>query len=212
EFESWIIGQFGGTSNAKQRNDFGLDGKMSDNTPVQVKRSENVGRNVIDNFKSAVERYDKKLFDKNVRENKPVGYVIAFSFGKGAIEEAARLKIKENIIIQLVPVDTIVPVSKRPNIKIEVTELSREASGISELEFTATGESPSGIEFYSWDFDYDAGKDFKSSVIRDTDGKQQRPMTAGVYHIAVKAVDNDGLENVETIKLKVNGAVEQINI
>ncbi|MDR2172275.1 MAG: site-specific DNA-methyltransferase, partial [Planctomycetaceae bacterium] len=39
EFESWIIGQFGGTSNAKQRNDFGLDGKMSDNTPVQVKRS-----------------------------------------------------------------------------------------------------------------------------------------------------------------------------
>ena len=28
--------------------------------------------------------------------------------------------------------------------------------------------------------------------------------------IAVKAVDNDGLENVETIKLKVNGVIEQI--
>jgi DNA modification methylase len=209
EFESWIIGQFGGTSNAKQRNDFGLDGKMSDNTPVQVKRSENVGRNVIDNFKSAAERYDKKLFDKNVRENRPVGYVIAFSFGKGAVEEAARLKIKENIIIQLVPVDTIVPVSKRPNIKIEVTELSRDASGIREIAFTATGESPSGIEFYSWDFDYDAGNGFKSSVIRDTDVKHQRPMKAGASHIAVKAVDNDGLESIEVIKLKVNGTVER---
>jgi site-specific DNA-methyltransferase (adenine-specific) len=42
EFESWIVQQFGGTSNAKQRSDFGLDGKMPDNTPIQVKRSDNI--------------------------------------------------------------------------------------------------------------------------------------------------------------------------
>jgi hypothetical protein len=32
----------------------------------------------------------------------------------------------------------------------------------------------------------------------------------GTHTIAVKVVDNDGLENVEIIKLKINGAVEQI--
>ncbi|MDR2782618.1 MAG: hypothetical protein LBB48_02050 [Treponema sp.] len=29
--------------------------------------------------------------------------------------------------------------------------------------------------------------------------------------IAVKVVDNDGLENVEIIKLKINGAVDRLN-
>jgi DNA modification methylase len=207
EFENWIIGQFGGISNTRQRSDFGLDGKMPDSTPIQVKRSENAGRNVIDNFKSAVERYDKKLFDKNTGDKKPAGYIIAFSFSKGAIQEVARLKNQENIIIELVAVDTVIPVSKKPTIKIEVNELSRDI-GTREIEFTATGESASGIEFYSWDFGYDAGKGFKSSVIRDTEGKQQRSLKAGVYHIAVKAIDNDGLESIEEIKLKVNGTVE----
>ncbi|MDR1838269.1 MAG: site-specific DNA-methyltransferase, partial [Treponema sp.] len=81
EFENWIVQQFGGTGNVKQRGDFGLDGKTGDNTPIQVKRSDNIGRNVIDNFLSAVQRYDKNLFDKNIKDNKPVGYIIAFSFG-----------------------------------------------------------------------------------------------------------------------------------
>ena len=65
EFEKWIIEQFGGIANLKQRSDFGLDGRMPDNTPIQVKRSDNIGRNVIDNFLSAVQRSDKKLFEKN---------------------------------------------------------------------------------------------------------------------------------------------------
>ncbi|MDR3273069.1 MAG: hypothetical protein LBT29_06275, partial [Flavobacteriaceae bacterium] len=104
EFESWIVQQFGGVSNTKQRGDLGLDGKMPDNTPVQVKRSDNIGRNVIDNFKSAAERFDKKLFDKNKDEQKNVGYIIAFSFGKGAVQEVARLKLEENLIIELVTV------------------------------------------------------------------------------------------------------------
>jgi DNA modification methylase len=62
EFESWIIGQFGGTSNVRQRSDLGLDGKAEDGAPIQVKRSENVARSVIDNFLSAVRRADKKLY------------------------------------------------------------------------------------------------------------------------------------------------------
>ncbi|MDR0614320.1 MAG: site-specific DNA-methyltransferase [Dysgonamonadaceae bacterium] len=209
EFENWIIGQFGGTGNARQRGDSGLDGRMPDNTPVQVKRSENVGRNVVDNFKSAVERYNKKLFEKNIAAGTPAGYIIAFSFGKGAVQEVARLKNRDGIIIELVPVNTIIPVSRKPAIRIEVNELSRDAGGIREIEFTASGQSEAGVEFYSWDFDYDAEKGFRASVIIDKEGKQQHKLTAGVHHIAVKVVDNDGLENIETIKLKVNGTVER---
>jgi DNA modification methylase len=97
EFEKFIIEQFGGIPNLKQRNDFGLDGRMPDNTPIQVKRSDNIGRNVIDNFLSAVQRSDEQLFEKNRKNGKTVGHIIAFSFGRGAIEEVARLKNKKQL-------------------------------------------------------------------------------------------------------------------
>ncbi|MDR0667510.1 MAG: hypothetical protein LBF90_02695, partial [Prevotellaceae bacterium] len=200
-FESWIIQQFGGLSNTKQRGDFGLDGRMPDGTPIQVKRSDNVGRNVIDNFKSAVERYDKKLFDKNVAAGKPAGYIIAFSFGRGAVEEVARLKLKENIIIRLVTVEETVPIAKKPVLRVEVSELDRDAKGVREIEFIAASTSEVGIEFYSWDFDYDLEKGFRASVIIDKEGRQRRKLKAGVHHVAVKVVDNDGLENTEILKL-----------
>ena len=209
EFENWIVQQFGGTGNTKQRGDFGLDGKMPDNTPVQVKRSDNIGRNVVDNFFAAVQRSDKKLFDKNVIEQKPVGYIIAFSFSRGAVEEVARLKLKENIIIELVTVDKIVPIAKKPTIAVTINELSRNEKGVCEIEFTATGQSESGIEFYSWDFEHDTEKGFRASVIIDKLGKQTAQFKAGMHVIAVKVVDNDGMESVEIIKLKVNGKIER---
>ncbi|MDR1023704.1 MAG: site-specific DNA-methyltransferase [Prevotellaceae bacterium] len=209
EFESWIVQQFGGVSNAKQRNDFGLDGKMQDNTPIQVKRSDNIGRNVIDNFFAAVQRSDKKLFDRNVAKKKPVGYIIAFSFGKGAEQEAARLKLKENIIIKLVPVDKIVPIAKKPTISVEINELLRDVKGGHEIELIASGQSKAGIEFYSWDFEYSPEKGFRASVIIDREGRQIAKFKAGLHNIAVKVVDNDGLESIEAVKLKVNGTVKR---
>ena len=210
EFESWIVQQFGGISNAKQRNDFGLDGKMPDNIPVQAKRSDGVGRNVIDNFKSAIGRYDKRLLEKNIAEGRTAGYIIAFSFGKGAVEEVARLKLKENIIIELVTVEKIVPIARKPSISVEIDEAGRDAKGIREIEFTATGQSEAGIEFYSWDFDYSPEKGFRASVIIDREGRQRHKFKAGHHHIAVKVVDNDGLESIEVIGLKVNGTVEKV--
>jgi hypothetical protein len=209
DFESWIVQQFGGASNTKQRNDFGLDGKMPDNTPIQVKRSDNIGRNVIDNFKSAVERFDKKLFDKNKSEQKPVGYIIAFSFGKGAVQEVARLKLEENMNIELVTVDKIVPVAKKPTLEVEITKSGRTEKDIWEIEFTAKGGSVAGIEFYSWDFTYNNDKGFQSLVIRDLEGVQTCKFKAGLHTIAVKVIDNDGLEGMEVITLKVNGTIER---
>jgi DNA modification methylase len=215
QFESWIVRQFGGTPNARQRGDMGLDGKTSDGTPIQVKRQDNIGRNVIDNFKSAVERFDKNLFEKNVAAKKPIGYIIAFSFGKGAVEEVARLKNREDRIIKLVTVEEIIPIATKPVIGVHITELEKDitdgrSAGIRKIELTAAGQSAAGIEFYSWDFKYDKEKGFKPSIIIDKEGKQAVFLATGTHNIAVKVVDNDGLENVEIVKLKINGAVEQI--
>ena len=210
EFESWIVERFGGEPNLKKRGDSGLDGKK-DGVPIQVKRSDGIGRGVIDSFLSAVKRADKKLYDKNIREKKAVGYIIAFSFGKGVVEEAARLKVKENIIIELVTVDRIVPIANGPTeITVKMRELSRDAKGNAEIEFSAKVQSESEIEFFSWDFDYDIEKGFCPSVMIDKDGHQKHTFKAGVHTIAVKVVDNEGLESIETIRLKVNGAVKKL--
>ena len=208
EFESWIIQQFGGFPNQKQQGDYGIDGKHTDNTPIQVKRSDNIGRNVIDNFLSAIHRSDKKRFKKNKAAQLPVGYIIAFSFGKGAIQEVARLKNHDNIIIKLVEVSEIVPIAKKPTVEIQVTEAGRDKKGIRKIEFSATGHSQAGIEFYSWDFNYKQDSGFKPSVIIDKEGHQTHKFKPGTHSIAVMVVDNDGLDNLEVIRLKVNGTIE----
>jgi hypothetical protein len=166
------------------------------------------GVNVVKNFSVSAKQYDKTLFEKNRKAQNPAGYIIAFSFGRGAIQEVARLKNEENIIIKLVNVEEIIPLSRKPNINIEINEISREY--VREIEFIATAQSDAGIEFYSWSFNYDADKGFKADVIMDKEGKQLRKFKAGVHNIAVKAVDNNGMESIEAVKLKVNGTIEQL--
>ena len=176
---------------------------MPDNTPIQVKRSDNIGRNVIDNFLSAVKRADKNLYDKNIVEQKPIGYIIAFSFGKGSIQEVARLKLEENIIIRLVTVEEIVPIAKKPILTIESKTVLRDEKDIWEIEFIATETSEAGIEFYSWDFNHNPENGFKADVMIDKGGKQTQKLKAGQYNIAIKVVDNDGLETSRLIILLI---------
>lgn len=207
EFEAWIVGQFGGIANSKQRGDLGLDGRTRENQVIQVKRSDNIGRNVIDNFLSAAQRFDKMSFEKNKIENKPVGFIIAFSFGKGAVQEIARLKNEENVLIKLVTVEEIVPIAKKPTLQVDIKDLGL-TKNLREIEFVATGQSEAGVEFYAWDFDYNE-QGFFPTVLLDKVGKQSYKFKAGEHRIAVKVVDNEGLESMEFIKLKINGAVER---
>jgi hypothetical protein len=44
-------------------------------------------------------------------------------------------------------------------------------------------------------------------VIIDKEGRQTVTFKAGTYNIACKVMDNEGLENIEIIKLKLNGKV-----
>ena len=84
----------------KLSSDFGLDGYyektiFTERAGIQVKQSESVGRNVLDNFETALQR---AKFQK--------GYIVAFSFSKGAHEEAARVK-SEGLEIRLVNVEEL---------------------------------------------------------------------------------------------------------
>ncbi len=78
-----------------------------------------------------------------------------------------------------------------------------------EIEFTAAGESDSGIEFYSWDFSFDEEKKFNANIMLDKDGVQTHKFEPGQHTIAIKAIDNEGLEAVEVVRVKVNGEVER---
>jgi len=198
EFEKFIVEKFGGIPNKKQRGDLGLDGKMPDKTPIQVKQQDNVGRNVVDNFIAAVQRYDKKLFDKNVKDGKPAGYIIAFSFGKGAIEEVARLKTKEKILIELVKVSNIVDYGKRPKVSLTADELEN-----NEYQFMAQAESENEIEFFSWDLHHNEKIGFKPDILLDKYGKQKHKFKEGVHKIAVEAIDKQGLDAQDKVKIEV---------
>jgi len=78
----------------------GIDGYIEKSplfpaSAIQVKQSESVGRNVVDNFETSMKR--KKLTN---------GFIVAFSFSKGAYEEVARIK-KDGLHIKLVTTETI---------------------------------------------------------------------------------------------------------
>ena len=97
EFQNWVIQKCWATHSPRKSGDMGIDGySFMVHDPIQVKQSEKVGRNVIDNFETAVER---------ARKSK--GYVVAFSFTKGAYEEVARARWEKGIEISLVRVEDI---------------------------------------------------------------------------------------------------------
>ena len=101
EFQNWVVvDKFLGNISRTKSGDFGIDGltpQITGGFPIQVKQSEDIGRNVIDNFQSAMRRFNKKK-----------GYIVAYSFGKGAREEVATLKNKEGIHIILRTVQELI--------------------------------------------------------------------------------------------------------
>ncbi len=99
EFQNWVvIDKMRASASRKNVGDMGLDGYytrsvLHKEAGIQVKQSDKVGRNVVDNFETALKRADYKK-----------GYIVAFSFTRGAYEEVARVKKKEGLEIKLITV------------------------------------------------------------------------------------------------------------
>lgn len=97
EFQNWVIQQFFGTASPRKSGDMGIDGyTFMVQDPIQVKQSDRVGRNVVDNFETAMRRAGKEK-----------GYIVAFSFGRGAREEVARARWSDRLEIELVTVEDL---------------------------------------------------------------------------------------------------------
>lgn len=96
EFQNWVIDDLGGTHAPRPTGDLGIDGySFFERLPIQVKQQERVGREVVDLFETAVRR-----------DGSHKGYIVAFSFGKGAWDEANRAKV-EGLEIELVTIATL---------------------------------------------------------------------------------------------------------
>ncbi|MBD3263139.1 hypothetical protein GF374_02040 [Candidatus Woesearchaeota archaeon] len=96
KFQDWVVERYSGRVNTKKSGDKGIDGYTNDGVPMQVKRSYGVGRNVVDNFETAIRRKRKKK-----------GVIVGFSFTEtkgGAYEEVKRAKLEEGLEIKLVTV------------------------------------------------------------------------------------------------------------
>ena len=97
EFQNWVVrDRFNGTTGRKG-GDKGIDGlTFMVHEPIQVKQSEGIGRNVVDNFQAAMRRVKKRR-----------GYIVAFSFGRGAYEEAAAVRRREGLEVILLTVEDL---------------------------------------------------------------------------------------------------------
>jgi hypothetical protein len=114
-FQNWITQELHATPSKTRSGDFGIDAWLMDRRPVQIKQSENIGRNVVDNFETAIRRHGKKA-----------GMIVAFSFGKGAINEVARARLEEGLEIELREVEELVEdLTMRKNIPHLQTILGR---------------------------------------------------------------------------------------
>lgn len=96
EFQNWVCQKLMARVSEKKVGDMGVDGRLFDGSPLQVKQSENVGRNVIDNFETAIRRMKKIK-----------GIIVALSFSKGAYEEVARAKNQDGLDIELKTIQDI---------------------------------------------------------------------------------------------------------
>lgn len=117
EFQNWVINALGGVPNKIRVRDMGIDGKLypiedlkkekgtktdmfgeiDRYIPIQVKRTDQIGRLEIDNFEVAMKR-DKR--DK--------GIVIGFDFSRDALKEIRRAEREEGLLIEPKTVSQIV--------------------------------------------------------------------------------------------------------
>ena len=130
EFQNWVMAKIVGTPSPRKTGDMGIDGySFMVHDPVQVKQSERVGRNVVDNFETAMRR-----------EKKDTGYIIAFSFGTGAKKEVARARVQDGLDIRLITVEQLLESRAQAEPLFRTAKVSQLPLG--QLEETAPLEAP----------------------------------------------------------------------
>jgi DNA modification methylase len=214
EFEKLMVTKLTGTpSKATKGGDMGIDGIVNSKTVISVKRSDGIGRNVVDNLQTATKRHrrDPKAMD-NSKENYIIkiqkgeinlsdydAVVVAFSFGKGTYSEVVDMKIQDGFNILLLTVEDILPVAKPPKVGISVEDKTK-TDGF--WLFTAT--TTNKIENYSWSI-----RENKSGEIIASESLSTEPTFGKAinkksdYTISVEVVDENGLSGNNEVVVSV---------
>jgi hypothetical protein len=93
EFQSWVVQRLSGNVSSVMDSRRGIDGYTGEGSPITIKQSDNVGKNVIDNFATVIGLTKAKS-----------GIIVAFSFDKDAYAAIIRAKINYRIEIKMVTV------------------------------------------------------------------------------------------------------------
>lgn len=196
KFESLMIELFGGIPNTKKHGDGGKDGFIKvDGTslPIQVKQMNNVGRPLIQNFIGYLMQH---------KQNK--GFFIAFDFAKTAYECVAEVKQNVGIEIDLVKVESFIPLVKSTKIKLDWNYET-----VHDKQCVTLLASGNDIILWQWDFNFDEEKGFSAEVFKDENGVQDIILSPGKHVIAVRGIDSKGIESIETITLYLNGSAHE---
>jgi DNA modification methylase len=117
EFQNWAIIALGGTPNKARVRDMGIDGKLypiehiskqkseakdlfgdiDRYIPIQVKRTDQVGRPEIDAFQTAMKR-----------DGRDKGIFVGFRFSRDAEKEVRRIEREDGLMIEMVTVEELV--------------------------------------------------------------------------------------------------------
>jgi hypothetical protein len=97
EFQNRVVERLFGRVSSQKDSYMGIDGYTVEGYPIQVKQSDDIGRNVIDSFATAMGRSRAKN-----------GIIVAFSFGRGAYEGIVRAKLHYGLEIKTVTVKELI--------------------------------------------------------------------------------------------------------
>ena len=96
DFNNWVVQRLSGKVSSSRDARVGIDAFMADGRPVQIRQSDNVGRDVIENFASVMGRVRAKN-----------GIIVAFSFADDAIRGIVRARINYGVEIRKVTVEEL---------------------------------------------------------------------------------------------------------
>ena len=220
EFEKLVVKAIGGEpSKAKKGGDMGIDGIINGNSIISVKRSDNIGRNVGDNLRSAILRYRRDKTVSKTSENMEYklqhgeivnlgdydGFIIAFSFGKGLKAELAVLEREEGFRILPLLVSDILPVATKPSVVLKV-EIIKDTDNNHQFVATATTDDNRLIEFFAFtvlvknkqlEYETLTTDNFNKS------GTMEQILKTGEYRVIATATDEYGLQGGDEVEVVV---------
>lgn len=97
EFQNWVVQRLSGKASSLRDSRIGIDAYTAEGHPIQIRQSDNIGRNAIENFASVMGRIKAKN-----------GVIIAFSFADDAIRGIVRARMNYRVEIKKVTVKELI--------------------------------------------------------------------------------------------------------